>query len=126
MSTTYDLRERLLPMLRYVAKEYQVATPNGYPEVIDEPEHGVIGLALDPSFSLFFLEGPEGWTAQMTRRNPRTDARTSASNMRHGGAPLNDSRLLPPDVSDQALRNLIAELKSHFNQQPGLIHMSDS
>lgn len=126
MTTTIGLRERLLPMLRYVAREYEHRSPNGYPEVVDEPTQGIVGIALDPSFALFFTEGSNGWTAQITRRNARTDARSSASTMRHGGAPFNDARLLPDNVSDQALRNLIAELKSHFNQQPGLIHISDS
>ncbi len=126
MTTTIGLRERVLPMLRHVAREYAQATPSGYPEVVDEPAQGIVGIALDPSFTLFFTEGIDGWTAQLTRRNARTDARSSASTMRHGGAPFNDARLLPDDVSDQALRNLIAELKSHYNQQPGLIHMSDS
>lgn len=126
MTTTLGLRERLLPMLRYVAREYELRTPAGYPEVVDEPRQGIVGLALDPSYSLFVTQEESGWTAQITCRNPRTDARTSASTMRHGGAPLNDSRPLPDNVSDQTLRNLIAELKSHFNQQPGLIHISDS
>ncbi len=126
MTTTIGLRERLLPMLRYVAREYESRTPVGYPEVTDEPAQGIVGLALDPSFTLFFTQEEAGWTVQLTRRNPRTDARSSASTMRHGGAPLNDTRSLPDDVSDQTLRNLIAELKSHFNQQPGLIHISDS
>ena len=126
MTTTIGLRDRLLPMLRYVAREYALRTPDGYPEVIDEPAQGIVGLALDPSFTLFFTQGDDGWDIQLTRRNARTDARSSASTMRHGGAPLRDSRTLPDDVSDQTLRNLIAELKSHFNQQPGLIHISDS
>lgn len=126
MTTTTGLRQRLLPMLRYVATEYRDRTPPGYPEVIDEPAQGIIGIALDPSYSLFFTQEETGWSAQMTRRNPRTDARSSASTMRHGGAPLNDNRPIPDDVSDQTIRNLIAELKSYFNQQPGLIHISDS
>ncbi len=115
-------------MLRYVAREYDVRTPDGYPEVIDEPAQGIVGLALDPSFTLFFTRDVEGrgWEVQLTRRNARNDARSSASTMRHGGAPLRDSRFLSDDVSDQTLRNVIAELKSHFNQQPGLIHISDS
>ena len=126
MTTTIGLRERLLPMLRYVAREYELRTPADYPEVIDEPAQGIVGLALDPSFTLFFTQQDDGWDVQLTRRNARTDARSSASTMRHGGAPLRDSRTMPDDVSDQTLRNLIAELKSHFNQQPGLIHISDS
>ena len=126
MTTTIGLRERLLPMLRYAAREYELRTPDGYPEVIDEPAQGVVGLALDPSFTLFLTREDDGWDVQLTRRNARTDARSSASTMRHGGAPLRDRQILPDDVSDQTLRNLIAELKSHFNQQPGLIHISDS
>ena len=126
MTPTFGLRERLLPMLRYAAAEYRDRTPPCYPEVVDNPGQGVVGLALDPSYSLYLTQDEAGWTAQLTRRNPRTDARSSASTMRHGGAPLNDTRHVPDDASDQTLRNLIAELKSHYNQQPGLIHISDS
>ncbi|HEV2529552.1 MAG TPA: hypothetical protein VGT61_13980 [Thermomicrobiales bacterium] len=126
MTTTISLRDRLVPMLRLVAEEYANSTPAGYPEVTDDQVAGIIGLSLDPSFTLFFVDDRGEWTVTLTRRNPRTDARSSASSMRHGGAPLNDHRTLPHDVSDQTLRNLIAELKMHFNQQPGLIHMSDS
>ena len=126
MTTSLSFRDRLLPMLTYTAREYAPRTPPGYPNVTDEPDQGMIGIALDPSYSLFFLQDTEGWTVEMTRRNPRTDARSSASSMRHGGAPLNDQRIVSADVNDQELRNLIAELKSYFNQQPGLIHISDS
>lgn len=126
MTTTIELRERLLPMLRYVAREYTDRTAPGYPEVVDDPAAGIVGIALDPSHSLMFTREADGWSVLVTRRNPRTDARSSASTMRHGGAPFNDTRPIADDVSDQALRNLIAELKSYFNQQPGLIHISDS
>jgi hypothetical protein len=126
MSTTLSLRDRVLPMLRYAAQEYADRSPAGYPEVTDEPRQGIIGLSLDPSYTLFFTEEPEGWYVTLTRRNARTDAHSSASSMRHGGAPLNDRRLLPANVSDQTIRNLIAELKSHYNQQPGIIHITDS
>ncbi len=126
MTTTMTLRERLLPMFRLVAQEYDNRTPAGYPEVTDDPDGGIIGIALDPSYSLFLIDEGAEWAVTFTRRNPRTDARSSASSMRHGVAPLNDLRTLPADASDQALRNLIAELKMHFNQQPGMIHITDS
>ena len=123
---TMSLRDRLLPMLQLTAAEYHDRTPAGYPEITDDRAGGIVGIALDPSYTLFFVEESGDWSVTMTRRNPRTDARSSASSMRHGGAPLHDSRVVAADISDQSLRNLIAELKMHFNQQPGIIHVSDS
>jgi len=119
-------RERILPMLEYVARQYAVRTPDGYPAVIDTPRDLTAGIELDPSFSLFFTETPEGIVADITRRSSRNDARSSASQMKHGGRPFQDRRVLGPDPADQTLRNVIAELMMHFNQQPGMIHISDS
>lgn len=120
-----ELRTRLLPMLEYTATEYDYRTPPGYPLVVDTPEQGVIGLEIDPAYAIYFMADGDRIVVEFYIRNPRSDARTSASRMKHGGAPAVDNRVLDEPITDQTLRNLIAELKTAFNQQPSLIHLSD-
>jgi len=120
------VRDRVLPMLRFAAEEYRDRTPVGYPVVVDDPERGTVGLELDPSFSLYFVSDGTDLFVDTYRRSARNDARSSASRMKHGGLPFNDRRPLGPNISDQALRNMVAELMSHFNFQPGIIHITDS
>ncbi len=121
-----DIRSRILPMLQVAAEDYRGRVPAGYPVVVDVPEQGSVGLEVDPSYALYIVSDGDGVYADIYRRAPRNDARTSASQMRHGGAPFSDRRPLDATTSDQKLRNLVAELMMYFNQQPGLIHISDS
>ncbi len=121
-----QVREQALPMLRFAAEEYRHRVPEGYPVVVDAVEQGMIGLELDPDYALYFVTDGEGFFADMYRRAPRTDARTSASRQKEAGVPFPDRRPLETPVSDQKVRNLIAELMSHWNQQPGVIHITDS
>ena len=120
------IRERVLPMLEVAAREYAHRTPEGYPTIVDEPQRGAIGLALDPSHSLYFLTDGTTVFAEMTSRSSRTDARSSAGREKYGGMPFNDRRRLDPDISDQALRNLLAELMTRWNMQPRVIHITDT
>jgi hypothetical protein len=120
------LRDRVLPMLEQVAREYQGRVPGGYPTITDAVRQGVIGIELDPSYSLFFTTDGEGLFADFYYRSPRNDARSSASREKFAGRPVDDHRSLPPTVTDLELRNLIAELLSKWNMQPTLIHITDS
>ena len=121
-----DVRERMLPMLRLAAEEYRRRVPDGYPVVVDDAEQGTIGIEIDPSYALYIVAGDDGLAAELYYRNSRTDARSSASREKFAGAPAIDRRPLPRHVSDQALRNLIAELMSRWNQQPGILFITDS
>ena len=116
----------MLPMLRLAAEEYRHRTPEGYPVVIDDPERGTIGLEIDPDHALYVVADAEWLFADLYYRSSRNDARSSASREKFGGLPFSDRRPLAPSVSDQALRNLIAELMSRWNFQPGIIHVTDS
>ncbi len=120
------IRSRLLPMLEHTAASYRGRVPLGYPVVVDQPEQGTVGLELDPSFALYIVSEDGKIYADLHRRAARNDARSSASRMKHGGLPFTDRRPLTDGTSDQTLRNLLAELMMYFNQQPGLIHISDS
>ncbi len=120
-----DVRSRLLPMLQTAAQQYQNRVPSGYPVVTDSPESGTIGLEIDPSHALYIVEDGEELSARMYRRAPRTDSRSSSGRQKYGGAPFSDARPLSTDVSDHELRNLIAELMSWYNTQPGLLYITD-
>ncbi len=121
-----QIRDRLLPMLAFAAEEYRHRTPPGYPVVVDAVDRGMVGLELDASYALYVVADSDGLYADMYRQSPRNDTRSSASRQKHAGLPFHDRRPLDPNVSDQSLRNLIAELMSLWNFQPGIIHITDS
>jgi len=120
-----SLRDRMLPMLQFTADQYRDRVPEGYPNVVDQVDRGVIGLEIDSSHALFITSDGTDVFAEMYGRNGRTDNRSSARWEKFGGTPVNDQRPLAADVSDQALRNLVAELMARFNGQHGMIHMSE-
>ena len=121
-----EIRVRVLPMLQYVAAEYIERVPPGYPNIVDTPDRGVVGLELDPNYSIFFVTDGMRVYADFSYGNPRNDARSSASREKFAGSPSVDRRTLAPAISDQALRNLISELMSRWNFQPMLIHITDT
>jgi hypothetical protein len=120
------VRDRVLPMLEQVVADYEGRVPGGYPAITDSVRQGVIGIELDPSFSLFFTTDGEQVFADFYYRSHRIDARSSASREKFAGRPVDDHRPLPASVSDLELRNLIAELLARWNMQPTLIHITDS
>lgn len=115
----------MLPMMQVTAEQYRQRVPGGYPNLIDAVERGTFGIEIDPSHALFVTSNGSDLFAEVYRRNPRTDNRSSASRQKPAGVPFSDRHPLSVDVDDQTLRNLIAELMSYFNQQPGLIHITD-
>jgi hypothetical protein len=64
-------------------------------------------------------------SSEIYRRYSRTDNRSSAGWQKYGGQPYVDRRPLGRVVSEQVLRNLIAELMSYYNSQPGLLYITD-
>ena len=124
-NTLDDIRGRIVPMFEVAAEQYQGRVPAGYPNVIDQSARGSLGLEIDPNYALFITAEGEEVCAEIYRRIPRTDTRSGAGRQRPAGVPFSDRRQIDPAISDQGLRNLIAELMSYFNQQPGLIHITD-
>lgn len=120
-----EIRDRMVPMLEIAAQQYRQRVPDGYPHLVDAVENGTFGIEIDPSHALFVTSNGHDLFAEIYRRAPRTDNRSSASRQKPAGVPFSDRRPLAADVDDQELRNLIAELMSYFNQQPGLIHITD-
>ena len=120
------VRERMLPMLRLAAEQYRHRVPEGYPVVVDAPETGTIGLEIDATYAIYIVAEGDRLYADLYYNSPRNDARSSASREKFSGLPFSDRRPLSPDVGDETLRNLIAELMSRWNFQPGIIHITDS
>lgn len=121
-----SLRDRALPMLELAAAEYAKRTPDNYPKIIDDTDRGTFGIILDPSHALHFVSDGSNVYAELTARSSRTDARASAGREKYSGMPFNDRRLIPPDVSDQELRNYLGELLSRWNMLPRIIHITDT
>jgi hypothetical protein len=120
------IRDRVLPMLQFAAEEYRHRTPEGYPVVVDDVDRGAVGLELDSDHAIYFVQDGDGLFVDFYYRASRNDARSSASRAKFGGLPFDDRRPVAVNVSDQRLRNLIAELQSRWNFQPGVIHITDS
>ncbi len=121
------LRVRVMPMLREVARNYETRTEEGYPVVMDNVEFGgYFGLMLDPAYGLYFLTDGQQLFAQINMVGWRNDVRSSANKEKFAGLPFGGVRPVPADLTDQQLRNLIAELLSHWNMQPLFIHHTDS
>jgi len=125
MQDLQNIRDRMMPMLEIARRQYEGRVAEGYPIIVDDVARGTVGIELEPSYALYITEDEQGMSAEVYRRLPRTDSRATASRQKYGGAPLADRRPLSPDVDDQTLRNLIAELKNYVNFQPGNIFLSD-
>jgi hypothetical protein len=125
VDTLGDIRSRIVPMFEVVATQYQGRVPAGFPHVINDTARGLVGLEIDANYALYISTEDDGIYADIYRRDPRTDNRSGASREKYAGQPFHDHRLLDPNMSDQALRNLIAEVMSYFNSQPGLLYITD-
>lgn len=120
-----NIRDRLVPMMEVTADRYRGRVPYGYPHLIDAPGQGMVGLEIDPSHALYMTTDGDQVYAELYRRSPRSDNRSGAGREKFGGLPFNDRRPIADDVSDQDLRNLLADLMSYFNTQPNLLYITD-
>lgn len=125
MSSLAAIRDRFVPILNVTVDQYKDRVPAGYPNLIDDVNRGTIGLELDPSYAVFVTEDDTGLYAELYKRDPRIDTRANAGRQKYAGVPFSDRRELAADVTDQELRNLVAELKSAFNTQPGIIYITE-
>ena len=125
VDTLGDIRSRLVPMLEVAAERYEGRVPRGFPHVINDETRGLVGLEIDAGHALYVTSSADGNYAEFYWRDPRTDNRSGASREKFAGQPFYDRRKLDGELSDQALRNLVSEVMSHFNQQPGLLYITD-
>lgn len=119
------VRDRVFPMLEVAAEQYESRAPHGYPHLVDNADQGVVGLEIDPSYCLYFTSEGDDVYAEIYRRQSRIDVRSSSGRQKYAGAPFHDRRPITADIGDQALRNLIAELKNAYNMQPGILYVTD-
>ncbi|HET9660402.1 MAG TPA: hypothetical protein VFP05_08720 [Thermomicrobiales bacterium] len=120
------LANRFEPMLEQAQRDYQDRVPAGYPTISRDASRGNYGIQLDPNFALFLATDGEQLFADFTYRSSRADARSSASREKFSGMPVFDRRPIEHTISDQELRNMLAELLARFNMQPLLIHITDT
>ena len=120
-----DIRDRLKPMLDVAVDQYRNRVPRGYPNVIDSPDRGMVGMEIDGNHALFITDEGGDLYAEIYRRTQRTDARAGAGYQKYGGLPFADKRALSQFPTDQDLRNLVAELMSYFNQQQTILFITD-
>lgn len=121
-----QVRNRLLPMLHLVAEQYRPRVAEGYPIVVDAVPRGLVGLEIDPNYALYITSDGGQLYADYYYRSSRNDVRSSASREKFSGSPVYDRRPISPALTDVQLRNMVAELMTRHNYQPGLVHISDS
>ncbi len=121
-----QVRNRLLPMLQLVAEQYRPRVAEGYPVVVDAVPQGLIGLEIDPNYALYITSDGGQLYADFYYRSTRNDVRSSASREKFAGSPVYDRRPISPALTDVQLRNMVAELMTRHNFQPGLVHITDS
>lgn len=120
-----DVRDRMMPMLEAVREQYELRVPAGYPHIVDDVERGTVGIEIDPSYSLYITSDGAHLFAELYKRQPRTDNRSSAGWQKYAGLPFQDKRPLASLPTDQELRNMIGEIKQAFNYQPGLLYITE-
>jgi hypothetical protein len=121
-----QVRNRLLPMLQLVAEQYRPRVAEGYPVVVDAVPQGLVGLEIDPNYALYITSDGGQLYADFYYRSSRNDVRSSASREKFAGSPVYDRRPISPALTDVQLRNMVAELITRHNFQPGLVHITDS
>ncbi len=120
------LRRRLVPMLRHVAETLADRTAPGYPVLIDDPEQGIVGLALAPGFGLYLVREGDRLLLRRERILHRTAVHTAASREWFGGEPEEETEEIDPSITDVELRDEVARLLAAWHKHPLIIRQSDS
>lgn len=121
------VRDRMLPILREIAKRFEGRAGPGYPVIVDEVERGgYFGLLLAPEYGLYVFPEGDRLVMQLQTVSWRTDVHSSAGRERFGAVPKVVTVPVSADMSDAQLRDLLARVLAAWNMQPLLIHQSDS
>jgi hypothetical protein len=121
------LRDRMVPMLESVSEAWHDRTEQGYPVIFDNVDgNGYFGIHLDPGYGLYIMLDRGEVIAQINLIGWRTDVRSAANREKFTSLPVEGVRPVSMAMSDNQLRNLIAELLSHWNVQPLVIRVTDS
>ncbi len=122
-----QLRDRMVPMFEALNEEWDNRTEEGYPIIFDNVEAGgYFGINLDPGYGLYVMIEDGQIIAQLNVIAWRTDVRSAANREKFASAPAGGWKLVSPEMSDNELRNLLAELLAHWNVQPLVIRVTDS
>lgn len=129
MSNEHDfalVRERLLPMLEWVAEQLRDRTAPGYPAILDDPEQGMTGLVLAPGFGLYLIKEGDRLLLRRERVRHRTMVRRAAGREWFSGWPEIEDEEITSAVSDVALRDKVARLLAAWHKHPLIIRQSES
>lgn len=122
-----ELRDRMVPMLRELARQFRGRVAPGYPVIVDDVESGgYFGLALAPEYGLYVLAEGERLVVQLQTVFWRTDVHSSAGRERFGATPRVSTLPISIRMSDAQIRDLLARVLANWHKQPLLIHQSDS
>ncbi len=122
-----ELRDRMVPMLRELARQFRGRVAPGYPVIVDDVEsEGYFGLALAPEYGLYVLAEGERLVVQLQTVFWRTDVHSSAGRERFGATPRVSTLPISTTMSDAQIRDLLARVLANWHKQPLLIHQSDS
>uniref|UniRef100_A0A831WZM6 YdhG-like domain-containing protein n=1 Tax=Thermorudis peleae TaxID=1382356 RepID=A0A831WZM6_9BACT len=122
-----ELRDRMVPMLRELARQFRGRVAPGYPVIVDDVESGgYFGLALAPEYGLYVLAEGERLVVQLQTVFWRTDVHSSAGRERFGATPRVSTLPISTTMSDAQIRDLLARVLANWHKQPLLIHQSDS
>ena len=118
-----EIRDRMLPMMQVAAGSISSGCPVAIRTLSMPSRMGPSGSRSIRATPLRDLEWQRPFAGSIAAIRAPTTGRAPAARSRRGA--FLDRRPLSANVDDQTLRNLIAELMSYFNQQPGLIHITD-
>ncbi len=121
------LRDRMVPMFEALCEEWENRTEPDYPVIIDNVEQGgYFGINIDPGYGLYLMIDDGQVIAQLNVVAWRTDVRSAANQEKFASKPAGGWKIASPQMSDNELRNLLAELLAHWNVQPLVIRITDS
>jgi hypothetical protein len=121
------IRERVLPILESVRREYAPRVQGGYPTVIDNVRRGgIFGISFAPSFGVYFMTDGQKLYAERHTVALRTDTLSAANSEKFGGHPDIIQREIDNTWTDLHFRNFVSELLSKWNFQQTRIFRVDS
>ncbi len=122
-----ELRDRMLPMLQELARQFRGRAVPGYPVIVDDVERGgYFGIALGPGYGLYVTAEPDRLVVQLQTVSWRNDVHAAAGRERFGATPRVTTFPISTAMADAQIRDFLARVSASWHKQPLLIHQSDS
>lgn len=122
-----ELRDRMLPMLHELARQFRGRAVPGYPVIVDDVERGgYFGIVLAPEYGLYVMAEEDHLVVQQQTVSWRNDVHWAAGRERFGATPRLTTFPISTEMSDAQIRDLLARVTASWHKQPLLIHQSDS